>query len=166
MMQTLQDQALRRLETERRRLEQNLARMDAADMLRPGVVRDWSVKDVLAHLAEWEAMGLEWVSASRRGENPPCPAPGFTWRQTDGPGGLNDAIYQRYRDCPVEDVLAMFRDAHRRFRDMVASLSEEELGDSGHFAWTEGAPFFRWVNGFAAHDLWAKTKIRRFLRVE
>jgi len=164
-MNTLRDELVKRLQTERRRLESNLAALDPESLEQPGVVRQWSVKDVLAHLAEWEAMGLEWVAASRRGQSPPCPAPGFTWRQVDGPGGLNDVIFRRFHECSVDEVMSRFRDVHQQFEAMVATLSQQELTDPTHFPWTEGAPFSRWVNGFAAHDLWAKKKIcASFLR--
>jgi len=68
-------QAIDKLETERRRLEQNLAPLNENDMLRPGVVGEWSVKDVLAHLASWEQFFLDWYAADQRGEMPHPPAP-------------------------------------------------------------------------------------------
>ena len=59
---------LKLLQVERSRLEQNLSRLSRDDMLQPGVVGEWSVKDVLTHLADWEAHMLIWVETARRGE--------------------------------------------------------------------------------------------------
>jgi hypothetical protein len=43
---------IEKLQTERKRLEQNLAHLSREQMHLPGVVGEWSTKDVLAHLAE------------------------------------------------------------------------------------------------------------------
>ena len=66
---------LQRLNTERRRLEQNLARLTPSDMLQPGVVKSWSVKDVLAHLYDWEARLPVWLATARRGGPMTAPTP-------------------------------------------------------------------------------------------
>ena len=47
---------IKRLHTERRRLETNLARLSREDILRPNAMGEWSFKDMLAHLAHWEAL--------------------------------------------------------------------------------------------------------------
>jgi hypothetical protein len=83
-------QLVERLQTERRRLEQNLARLTAEQMVQPGVVGAWSTKDVLAHLAAWEALCLSWLDTSQQGGTPAVPAAGFTW-------GTIDALNQHRR---------------------------------------------------------------------
>ena len=57
--------ALEKLQTERRRLEQNLAQLSENDMLQPGVVGEWSVKDIVAHLTDWEQRFLDWYTARK-----------------------------------------------------------------------------------------------------
>jgi len=105
-----------RLEAERRRLEANLAQLTPAEMIQPGCVGEWSAKDVLAHLADWEGRMVPWVEASRRGEAVETPEPGLTIRQLKI---VNARIYERHRDRTLEDVLAYFRDTHRQFMEMV-----------------------------------------------
>jgi hypothetical protein len=75
-MSKTKEAIIERLHTERRRLEQKLAGLSPEEMTQPGVVGDWSVKDVLAHLADWEQMCLGWCAACDRGEKPETPAPG------------------------------------------------------------------------------------------
>lgn len=48
--------------------EANLAPLSREDILRPNVVGEWSFKDMLAHLAHWEAFLPDWIAASRLGE--------------------------------------------------------------------------------------------------
>jgi hypothetical protein len=49
--------------------------------MQPGIVGEWSAKDVLAHLTEWEQMVLGWYHAGLAGETPALPAPGFKWSE-------------------------------------------------------------------------------------
>lgn len=152
---------LRRLETERRRLEKNLASLSPDDMLRRGVVSDWSVKDILCHLADWEERMPIWIEASRRGDPVACPEPGLTWKQLDK---LNERIYAAHRDKPLIDVLEYFRRAHVEFMEMVEAMSENEMMATGRHAFIgNSGTVYKWFAAYAAHDLWAKTKIRKWM---
>ncbi len=70
------------IDQERGKLEAILVTLKPEQMVEPGVVGEWSVKDVLAHLVEWEQMALGWYRAGLRGETPDLPAPGYKWNQT------------------------------------------------------------------------------------
>jgi hypothetical protein len=150
---------VQRLNTERRRLENTLSLLALGDMLQPGVVRHWSVKDVLAHLYDWEARFPVWLEAARHGAPPDCPDPHFTWRQVHQ---LNAQIFLAHQDEPLEEVLANFRAAHLHFMQAVESLSDTELFTPSYYPFTEKACIFDWLHGFANHDLWGKTKIRQW----
>lgn len=152
---------IQRLNTERRRLEQNLSQLSPAEMLQPGVVKSWSVKDVLAHLNDWEARMLVWLEAARRGKLAGCPDPDFTWRQIDQ---LNERIYLAHRDQPLDSVLQAFRDTHRQLMQVAEAMPEDEMLTRAYYAFTETASIYDWLKGFANHDLWGKTKIRQWLK--
>ena len=154
-------QILKRLETERRRLEQNMAGLSPDVMLQPGVVGQWSVKDVLAHLADWEARMPVWMEAARRGSPVETPEPGLTWKQL---AIVNRRIYEAHRDQPLEEVLDYFRSTHRRFMDLVEAMPEDEMLAPGRYAFTGKRAVYDWLSGFAAHDLWGKTKIREWMK--
>ena len=54
-------------------------------MIKPGITRGgWSIKDVLAHLIEWQQMNLKWCATGARGEKPAMPAPGCTKHKPSG----------------------------------------------------------------------------------
>ena len=64
-------QLLSEIQRERRSLDDTLALLSARQMTKAGVTRGgWSVKDVLAHLVEWQQMNLGWYAAGLRGEPP------------------------------------------------------------------------------------------------
>jgi uncharacterized protein (TIGR03083 family) len=128
---------LKRLQAERRRLEQSLASLSPDDMLRPGVVGEWSVKDVLAHLADWEAHMLVWIETARRGDPVEGPDVGLTWKQFDL---FNRRIYEAHRDQSLEDVLDYFHSVHRRFMDMVEAMPEDEMLTPSRYPLPSRAP--------------------------
>ena len=67
---------LSEIRRERRLLDDALALLSVRQMTKAGVTRGgWSVKDVLAHLVEWQQMNLDWYAAGLRGETPAIPAP-------------------------------------------------------------------------------------------
>jgi hypothetical protein len=154
---------IERLHTERRRLEANLARLSREEILQPNTMGEWSFKDVLAHLAHWEAFLPDWIAASRRGERVETPAPGLTWKDL---GVLNQLIYEAHRDQSLEDVLEYFRATHTRFMALVESLTDEEILTPGYYAFTGGGSLYDWLNAYAAHDLWGKSKIRQWLKAQ
>ena len=157
---TKQD-VIEKVVTNRRRLEQNLAILSPEEMLLPGVVGIWPVKDLLAHLAEWEGLYLDWLAAARRGQTPEVPGHGSTWRNLDP---LNQWIYEKHCDRSLDEVLAYFRDTHQSFMKSLDALTDEELFTPGYYVFTKNARLESWFGAFAAHDRWAKTEIRRWMR--
>ena len=122
---------IQRLETERRRLAANLTRLSPEEMLVPGVVQHWSVKDVLAHLYDWEARFPVWLEGARQGLPAACPDPEFTWRQIHA---LNARIYELHRHQPLGSVLEAFHSTHQVFMQAVETLTEDELFTPAFFA--------------------------------
>jgi hypothetical protein len=152
---------IERLEMERRRLEANLAQIAPEEMVKPGCVGEWSAKDVLAHLADWESRMVPWVEAARRGEAVETPEPGLTIKQLKI---VNARIYARHRDRSLDDVLAYLRDTHRQFMEMVVAMPEEEMLARGRYPFTGTGCIWDWLAAYAAHDLWGKRHIQRWMK--
>lgn len=146
------------------RLEAQLAPLTAAQQVAPGVVGDWSVKDVLAHLTAWHEMVLGWHAAGLRGEVPETPGGGFSWQQMPA---LNQQIYLAHRDEPLDAVWAAFRASAAAARAAIEVASEEQLFAPGVYKWTKsttlGAYF---VSATSSHYVWARTEIRKGLKVQ
>ncbi len=152
---------IKRVRDQRRRLEANLAQISPADMLIPGVCGDWTVKDIIAHIMEWEAMFFPWYEASLRGETPEIPGPGLTWKDLRV---VNQRIYQKHCERSLEDILADFRAIHQRLEDTVLAMTPEQRETPGVYAFTGGGSIIDWMKAYAAHDLWAKKQIRAWLK--
>jgi hypothetical protein len=155
------DRIMESLRTERRRLEQNLAQIPGDAMSQPGVVDESSVKDVLAHLADWEAHMPVWLDAARSGDPVAEIEPGLNWNQFEE---FNQRIHARHRDRSLADVLAYFHETHRQFMAMVEAMLEDEMLERGRYAFIGKGAVYDWLAAYAAHDRWAKTHIRKWMK--
>ena len=155
---------LKAIDNERRKLEKTLENLTPQELIEPGIVGEWSVKDVLAHLSAWEQMCLGWYHTGIRGEMPALPAPGFKWNQI---AQLNHQIYEEHKDQPLEEVLDYFQDSSREILELIQYLSDQKLFSPGQFAWTKkntlGTYF---VSNTSSHYAWANKEIRKGWKVK
>lgn len=154
------------IQRERDALDDALALLSIRQMTAAGVTRGgWSVKDILAHLVEWQRMNLDWYAAGVRGEKPAMPAPGYTLRELPR---LNAMIYRKHHRRALRDVLDDYRTFHDRMVSLIESLPDDELVTLGRYAWT--GPSWTLSDylraSTAAHYLWARTRIRRWVRAQ
>ena len=155
---------LREIQHERAALDATLEGLSPRQMTSPGVTRGgWSVKDILAHLAEWQRMNLDWYAAGLRGEKPAIPAPGYTLRDLPQ---LNAMICRKHHRRSLRDVLSDYKSYHRRVVALIKSLSDSDLVTLNRYSWT--GPSWTLSDylraSTAAHDLWARTRIHRWRR--
>jgi hypothetical protein len=143
-------------------LEQFLATLTPEQMLQPGIVGDWSVKDVLAHLHEWHQMVLRWIDASRRGETPHVPGEGYKWSQLPA---LNEQIFRTYADRPLDEIMKLYRDSHAQITQTIEVLDEATMFTPGLYKWmnknTLGSYF---VSATSSHYRWARKELRSGFR--
>jgi hypothetical protein len=149
---------------ERATLDATLAGLTPRQMTRAGVTRGgWSVKDVLAHLVEWQPMNLDWYAAGLRGEKPAMPAPGYTSRELPR---LNEMIFRKHHRRSLQAVLRDYASHHERIVALITGVSDADLVSLGRFSWT--GPSWTLSDylraSIAAHYLWARTRIRRWRR--
>ncbi|MHB1357520.1 MAG: ClbS/DfsB family four-helix bundle protein [Anaerolineae bacterium] len=159
---TTKDQVMAKLQASRRRLEELLATLTPEETVLPGAMDSWCTKDLLAHLAYWEALQVEWVEAARRGEKPAVPAEGLGFGTKDL-AILNERIYQAHCGEPLNEVLAYFNQAHVALVEQLATLSEDDLFMPKRWPFTKGR-LVSWYNAFAAHDDWAVRHIKLFIK--
>lgn len=159
---TTKDQLLEAIETERNALEAFLAELSPAQMSEPGLVGEWSAKDMLSHLIEWEQMVLSWYSAGLKGKVPVTPSAEFNWGQLPQ---LNQQIYEKHRDRPLADIQKDFKSSFKKILSTIQSLSEEDLFTRGRYAWTKnnslGAYF---ISSTSSHYHWARTTMKKGLK--
>jgi hypothetical protein len=133
---------------ERARFRQLVGQLSEAQMTQPDVQGTWSVKDIVAHVTDWEERMVRWLDQAVRGETPAMPAPGMTWEDLDR---LNEQSYLASRDMPLAQVLDRFDRLHAAVIASMQAVPEEELLTSGRFAWMGGEALWHLV---AANTYW------------
>jgi hypothetical protein len=134
------EKLLKEIQIERQRLEKTLERISAQQMLTPGVVDDWTVKDLLAHITVWEQRMVHWLEQTSRDEVPEMLPPGMTWDDLDQ---WNEETYQKHRHLPLEEVLTDFELSYTKALSAVHEVAEEDLVAPERYPWREGRPL--WV---------------------
>jgi hypothetical protein len=152
------DQLINKMRQSRAALEKVIAKVPADAWEQPGVCGEWSAKDVLAHVAHWQALHLGWWAAVQRGETPDVPAPGYSWKGDDM-DRLNHQIFLAHRDEPVEAVLKYLRDTFEQFMAAVAATPEPDLFRQGVAPFTGKKTLARWYVEYAFHDGFGRNKI-------
>jgi len=99
-------------------------------MEEPGVMGEWTFKDLAAHLTGWRDQTIRQIEAEADGL--PEPAPQWPDNLTED-DDVNDWIYQQNRDRPLEDVLSDADSSFDRLANAVGMLSEDQLNDPALF---------------------------------
>lgn len=126
---------LDKVETEYQAFVDLLAPLDGWQLTTPGVVGDWSIKELLAHLTVWQKRLLTVLQAARQGIQPETPITQITCEDLDR---ANRVFYEAAKARPLDDVWSVFRATYLQVKQEIAALSEEALKDPERFAWLDG----------------------------
>ena len=138
------DAVLDRAREERAALDALLANMSDDEMCAASLTGGRSPKDILAHIAAWEARVVKAIEIGRTGETPPWPEPGFNPWDTDR---LNERDFASNRDRSLAEVRAEARATHDRFMELARSFSEDEFAND--LPYTPGIKLEQIIRGHA-----------------
>jgi hypothetical protein len=135
-------------------IEQLFASLTDEQISRPGVYDDLSAKDVLAHIAAWQQLEVNWLrdSLSRRGTVRFAPGFEITPDMPESQSAavtdrLNEYVKVQNSDRPFRDVLEDYRRTHGELVATVAEMSEDDLNSTERFEWWRGEPIWTSVAG-------------------
>ena len=109
----------------------------------PGVTGNWSVKDIVVHLTEWEKRTAARLIAVRQG-GAPEPAP---WPKNMTEEDENAWIYKANRDRTLRDVLDDSLRVHNQVIEQLQSITDEDLNTPGRFSWLAGNKLADYIPG-------------------
>lgn len=112
------------------------------EMEQPGVMDDWSVKDLLAHLTMWEAELIKLLWQAKQGQRPSSVH--FSHISVDE---LNKRWKNEMQDRSLERVMADFQSVRNQTIRRVEAFSDKDLNDSKRYAWLDGEPLWEWIAG-------------------
>jgi hypothetical protein len=134
------------LSTARQLLTATFAGLPDELLVQPGAEGDWSVKDILAHVAAWEAELITLlVREVKRGQKPK-----LYGLPDAGVEKLNQQWYQENKDRPLERVLADFHGARKQLIRQINDWNESDLTSANKYQWLEGKSLAEYIIGFAA----------------
>lgn len=127
---------LNTIQTEYERFGSLIAPLSEAQLCTTPLKEEWSIKDIMVHVAVWEQICARWLAEFLQGV---MPEPSERNDNTS-----NERIYRENRDRSLAEVLELCRDAHQEFLHqmnlLAQTLSEEDLNGSQRFAWTQHWP--------------------------
>ncbi|GCE21553.1 ClbS/DfsB family four-helix bundle protein [Dictyobacter kobayashii] len=127
---------LNTIQTEHARFESLVAPLSEAQLCTTTGAGEWSIKDIMAHIAVWEQLCARWLDEFSHGITPQ-PA-----ERTDD--NSNERIYRENRDRSLAEVQELFHHTHQQLLQQVnlltQTLSEEDLNASQRFDWTKFWP--------------------------
>ena len=134
---------LARLAAERAGLLGQLVGLDEQVLTQSPVAEVWTAKDLLAHVAAWDAVNAERLELILAG------------REQDIVGieldERNAALYAERRDWPLQRALDACTQARADFLAALARLSDAEMHRSRHLPWGERSVRL-WTEWRARHD--------------
>ena len=116
---------LNELELERKQLVRNIETCRIRDIDRP-FIGEWSLKDIVGHVASWEAEFVTALRELREGKRPALAD--FEDSHRDR---WNHDHVERKRDLNFWSVLEQLRGGRNRLLEEVAQFSDEDLTEDG-----------------------------------
>lgn len=112
---------LRQLDASRQAFLDALEEVDADLVTVPGVMEDWSVRDIVVHVAAWDEHGTEALALAAGGQGELF---AYSTGDTDA---MNERILVEGRTLSPADALRREEAAFGAFRDAIATLDPAML---------------------------------------
>jgi len=104
------------LEDAREQLLQSFAGLDETLLTEPKVVGEWSIRDVVAHIATWDTWVRDVLDADPKGEAPAEP----------DEESMNRQAQERFAGTPLEVIRREMRTTRMPILCQFASMSDED----------------------------------------
>src|SRR5438552_16847522 len=120
-------QLLKQLEKAWTTIEESYAGLSDSQLTEPGVMDNWSVKDILAHVTTWEEEAMKYLPLILTGGKPP------RYIQSGGIDAFNAQMAEQKRGLALSDVQRQLDETHRRLLDYIRSVPEEHFARETRF---------------------------------
>ena len=134
------DEILDALEDNRENLLEALEGLSDAAMLEVGVVGDWSVKDLLAHISAWEAELVKLLWQAHQGQQPT----GIYFKGVPI-DEINAVWSEAAKSRPLDRVLDDFISVRKQTILQLQHFSDQDLTDPQRYSWAKRHPLWEWI---------------------
>lgn len=115
------EKLLQRLDTAWVAFKESYAGLSDAQLLEPGVMGDWSVRDILAHVTIWEEEALRHLPLIIAGGRPP------RYVTYGGINAFNARRIEQKRGLALADVRRQQDETHRRLIAFIRSAPADQF---------------------------------------
>ncbi len=109
------------------------------------VCGEWTLKDVLGHVADWEWLGVEGLRHMAAGHPPQV-------EHVEDVDAWNRAHAEARREQPWDDVWADFHAARQALLSVLGGMDQADMGQIFPAPWAEQCTPYAWVFIYVAHD--------------
>ena len=154
------DELIRKIEGEWDNLQGALDGLTEEQMHQTGVVGEWSIKDILAHITAWQTRLITALFKVEKGFTPDTTEGGQTVDQ------MNEKFYREMKDRSFDQVWDDLDASYHQLLSRLEGWKEKDLFDPKRFNWMKGQPFVGYIAGdsyehYAEHAVqirkWRKT---------
>ncbi len=110
------------------------------EMETPGVVEQWSIKDILVHLTRWEAEIIKLLWQAKQGIKPSTAH--FRGTSIDD---VNKRWYEESQSRTLKIVMSDFLGVRKQTLRRVEEISDSVLTNPKQYTWLEGKPLWEWI---------------------
>ncbi|MBE9524547.1 MAG: ClbS/DfsB family four-helix bundle protein [Chloroflexi bacterium] len=132
---------LESIATEYSRFEDLLSTMTDKQLTQSGAQDDWSVKDILAHIASWENLATNRLEVAFNNETPIYPV----IKDWEGVHAFNATCYLENQNKTLAIVLQESQQIHQNFLDTILKLDEHFIAKPLPFDWADGMTVFELI---------------------
>ena len=118
---------LQRIDAAWTEFQESYAGLPDARLTEPGVVGEWSVKDILAHATTWETEALKHLPLIIAGGRPP------RYVTYGGLDAFNEMMTERKRGLSLSEVQQQLQETHVHLIDFVRHAPAEQLASESRF---------------------------------
>jgi hypothetical protein len=118
---------LNRLDTAWAAFKGSYAGLPDSRLVEPGVIGDWAVKDIIAHITTWEEEALKYLPVIVEGRRPP------RYVTHGGIDAFNARMAAKKRRLSLADVRKQLDDTHHRLIAFIETVPENQLAGETRF---------------------------------
>jgi hypothetical protein len=128
------------LRSSREEFMQTVEGLSEHDLQEPGVVNEWSVKDILFHLTMWEAEQVKLLWQASQDQTPTTVH--FSDESVDE---INAGWTPQAKNRTLEQVWNDFHNVRKQTMRRLNNFRDDELTDPMRFSWLNGQPLWVWI---------------------
>lgn len=134
------EQILDALDDSRERLLVLLEPLPDEAFLAPGLVNDWSVADILAHLTAWESELVTGLLRIDQGKRPAKLLAAY-----EDVEGYTSRVYAENKERDLDRIFDDWQGVRVQLEQWLDAFSPKDLSDPQRYKWAGGRPLWQFI---------------------